>query len=243
VLGPDFSKDQDHPAQVPWLDEPTAPCTFCAEARNATLAFRPVWSVMSHPNVTFRPAQAKDALHLACLFDLASRGLAAWCWSQIAEPGQSLIEVGRRRIAENADHVSHFSSWIVAEIDASIAGAVLGYRIPDPYDPGDMTGITELHRPVLELEAIAAGTWFIMAIGVFAEFRGRGLGKQLLERSIEKAMSIGATSASIMVESANVDAYRLYLRFGFVDWDRRPYHPFPGSRDSGEWILLRRPLL
>jgi ribosomal protein S18 acetylase RimI-like enzyme len=107
-------------------------------------------------------------------------------------------------------------------------------------DAGDMTGITEFHRPILELEAIAAGTWFIMAIGVFAEFRGRGLGKQLLERSIEKATASGATIASIMVESVNVDAYRLYRRFGFIDWERRPYHPFPGSRDSGEWILLRR---
>ena len=48
------------------------------------------------------------------------------------------------------------------------------------------------------------------------------LGKQLLERSIEKASASGATVASIMVESVNVDAYHLYRRFGFVDWERRP---------------------
>jgi ribosomal protein S18 acetylase RimI-like enzyme len=206
-------------------------------------AFQPVWCVMPDPNVTFRPAQAKDALHLACLYDAASRGLAAWSWNQIAEPGQSLIEVGRHRIAGNPDHVSHFSSWIVAETDGSVAGAILGFRIPDPYDAGDMTGITEIHRPILELEAIAAGTWFIMAISVFAEFRGRGIGKQLLEHTIEKAQASGATNASILVESVNADAYRLYRRLGFVDWVRRPYYAFPGSRDSGEWILLRRSML
>jgi ribosomal protein S18 acetylase RimI-like enzyme len=198
---------------------------------------------MPDSTATFRPAQAKDALHLACLYDAASRGLAAWTWTQIAEPGQSLIEVGRHRIAGRPDHVSHFSSWVIAEIDGSIAGAILAYRIPDPYNAGDMTGITEVHRPILELEAIAAGTWFIMAICVFAEFRGRGIGKQLLERSIGKAKVSGATSVSIMVESANVDAYRLYRQLGFVDWERRPYHPFPGSRDSGEWILLRKAVL
>jgi hypothetical protein len=120
-------------AQASWLDEPSVPCTGCTEDRPA-LAFQRVWSVMLDLNVTFRPAQAKDALHLASLYDLASRGLAAWSWNQMAEPGQSLIEVGRHRIAENSDHVSHFSSWIVAEIDGSIAGAILGYRIPDPYD-------------------------------------------------------------------------------------------------------------
>lgn len=81
-------------------------------------------------HVTFRPAQVKDALHLAYLYDAASRGLAAWTWSQIAEPGQSLIEVGRYRIAENSSHVSHFSSWVVAEVDGSVAGAFLGFASP-----------------------------------------------------------------------------------------------------------------
>lgn len=106
-----------------------------------------------------------------------------------------------------------------------------------------MTGLSEIHRPMLELEAIAAGTWFILAIGVFAEFCGRGVGKQLLEHSIGKGKVSGATNVSIMVEDVNIDAYRLYRQLGFVEWERRPYHPFPGSRGSGEWVLLRRSML
>jgi ribosomal protein S18 acetylase RimI-like enzyme len=197
---------------------------------------------MQVPNATIRPARPQDSLWLACLYDTASRGLAAWSWSQLVEPGQSLIEFGRNRIASNADHVSYYAYWSVAEIEGTVAGAVLSYRVPDPYDPGDMTGLTDFHRPMIELEAIAAGAWFIMAIGVFAEYRGIGLGKFMLQHSIDKAKAAGFDTAAIMVESANEGACRLYRRFGFEDWARRAYIPFPGSRDRGEWILLRMPI-
>ena len=45
---------------------------------------------------------------------------------------------------------------------------------------------------------------------------------------------------SIIVEDANHDAHRLYLRYGFEQWQRRPYRPFPGSEDQGDWVLLRK---
>ena len=43
---------------------------------------------------------------------------------------------------------------------------------------------------------------------------------------------------SIIVEDANAGALRLYLRHGFAEWARRPYVPFPGSMDKGDWVLL-----
>jgi hypothetical protein len=42
---------------------------------------------------------------------------------------------------------------------------------------------------------------------------------------------------SVMVDAG---ALKLYLRHGFVEWARRPYVPFPGSKDEGDWILLRK---
>jgi hypothetical protein len=35
----------------------------------------------------------------------------------------------------------------------------------------------------------------------------------------------------------NEGAYRLYRRLGFREWERRPFVPFPGSDETGDWIL------
>jgi hypothetical protein len=47
---------------------------------------------------------------------------------------------------------------------------------------------------------------------------------------------------SIIMEDANVGALRLYLRHGFAERARRPYVPFPGSMDEGDWVLLGKEL-
>ena len=51
----------------------------------------------------------------------------------------------------------------------------------NPYDPGDVSELPDVYAPLLELEALAAGSWFLMAIAVYPEFRRRGFGSALLE--------------------------------------------------------------
>jgi ribosomal protein S18 acetylase RimI-like enzyme len=60
----------------------------------------------------------------------------------------------------------------------------------------------------------------------------------MLKKAESIARDSGANRMSLMVESANRDAHRLYERFGFTDWARRPFIPFPGSSDTGDWILM-----
>jgi ribosomal protein S18 acetylase RimI-like enzyme len=188
----------------------------------------------------YRTAKAYEAPHLAILLDSASRGLAVWLWGTLRGAGQSVLEVGRERIRTKAAFPSHFGNWTVAEIDGEIAGAFLGYTIPNPYEPGDISDLPELYRPTLELEAIAAGTWYLMVIAVFPEYRGKGLGTAMLHKAQDLARAAGAKRMSIMVESANAGAVKLYLRFGFREWARRPYIAFPGSMDDGDWVLLKK---
>ncbi len=195
---------------------------------------------MSLPEPTFRPARASDAPDLVILIDSASRGLVSWLWRTLREPGQSILEVGRHRIRTKADSPSHYANWTVAEIEGEVAGALTGHQIPEPYDPGDVSNLPAEFGPYLELEAIAAGTWYLMVVSVFPEYRGRGLGTALLAKAEELARITGASRMSLMVESANAGALKLYLRSGFIEWARRPYIPFPGSADEGDWILLRK---
>jgi ribosomal protein S18 acetylase RimI-like enzyme len=191
-------------------------------------------------NLRFRQAQESDALDLACLIDSASRGLALWLWSTLREPGQSTIEVGRHRIRTQSASPMYYGAFTVAEIDGALAGALSGRLIPIPYERGDSAGLPDLFAPLLELEAVAAGSWYLNFVSVYPEFRGQGLGSALLSKAGEIARVAEASQMSLIVDEANAGALKLYLRHGFVEWTRLPYISFPGSMDEGDWILLKK---
>lgn len=191
-------------------------------------------------SVRFRRAQESDVPDLLCLIDSASRGLALWLWSTLREPGQATLEVARHRLRTQTASPLHYGGFIVAEIDGAIAGALTGRLIPIPYDRGDSADLPNVFAPLLELEAVAAGSWYITIMSVYPEFRGQGVGSALLGEAENTARHTAAPQVSLIVEEANAGALKLYLRYGFVEWTRRPFIPFPGSTDEGDWILLRK---
>ena len=191
-------------------------------------------------HVRFRQARESDAVDLACLIDSASRGLALWLWSTLRAPGQSTIEVGRHRIRTLTASPLHYAAFTAAEIDGAIAGALTGRLIPSPHERGDSADLPDVFAPLLELEAVAAGSWYLNVLAVYPEFRGQGLGSVLLGKAEEIARLAHAPQISLIVEEANPGALKLYLQHGFGEWARRLYIPFPGSMDEGDWILLRK---
>lgn len=191
---------------------------------------------------TFRPATQDDSSHLAILLDAASRRLVSWLWSRMAAPGQSWFEVGRERIRTNKSGDSHYSNWQIAEADGRILGGLNTYKIADPYDAGDLSGVPEVLHSIIELEALAAGAHFIQVASVFPEFRGKGVGAALLAKAEAIARAAGSTRLALLVESFNDGALRLYLRSGFVVQARRPLKPTPLSDESGDFILLVKEL-
>jgi ribosomal protein S18 acetylase RimI-like enzyme len=191
-------------------------------------------------NIRFRQAQESDALDLVCLIDSASRGLALWLWSTRREPGQATIEVARDRIRTQTASPIYFRAFTIAEIDGVTAGALTGRLIPIPYERGDKADLPDAFAPVLELEAVAAGSWYLNVISVYPEFRGRGLGAALLRKAENIARLAAATQISLIVQESNVGALRFYLRYGFGEWARRRYVPFPGSMAEGDWLLLKK---
>src|SRR5205823_394957 len=136
-------------------------------------------TLMAEP--TFRKGTAEDALHLAALLDIASRGLANWFWSTKAESGQSPIEVGRRRVLEETALPSHYRNWIVGTTKGQAIGGFAGYVASDHTPCAEH--LPTPYAPILELEAGAVGTWYMMALAVFPEYRNRGLGSAMLEKA------------------------------------------------------------
>ena len=184
-----------------------------------------------------RPATKRDALHMAALADIAGHGMPAWVWSQSRETGQSVVEVGRARAMREQGGFSYRNAHML-EAEGEIAGMLLGYRQPGRMETGDTSDMHEVFRALTALECEAPGSWYVNILGVFPEYRGRGFGAQLLRQAEALAQAAGVSQMSLIVESENERARRLYERTGYREKARRPYVQFPGSTHQGDWVLM-----
>ncbi|CAN1489431.1 WecD Histone acetyltransferase HPA2 and related acetyltransferases [Paracoccaceae bacterium] len=196
----------------------------------------------STKDLTFRAGQPGDASDLAILWDAASRGHAAWIWGTLAGPGQSWLEVGRNRVLNGTDAPHYHAKWHVAEAEGRIIGALFGFSIPDPYVQIDLETIHASFHPMIEMEMVAKGCWLVQAVALFPEARGKGYGEALMNRACQAARDAGHRRIVLQVESPNTGAISLYHKCGFDEWERRPFVPFPGSDDEGDWILMAKDL-
>jgi ribosomal protein S18 acetylase RimI-like enzyme len=190
---------------------------------------------------TFRPAAKADASALAVLVDIAGEGLPAYLWSTLKAPGQSILEVGRERAAREEGGFSYRNA-VVAEVGGEVAACLVGYRLDDPYDLGNLAGIPELVRPLVLLEAKARGSWYVNVLATFPEFRRQGIGLELLGIAEQKARAAGAGAMSVIVAGENEPAARLYARAGYRAVAREPIFAFPGCRHGGDWVLMVKAL-
>jgi ribosomal protein S18 acetylase RimI-like enzyme len=55
-----------------------------------------------------------------------------------------------------------------------------------------------------------------LGMGILPEYRGRGVGRRLLETCISKAWSKGITRIELEVRADNTRAIKLYEKFGFI---------------------------
>ncbi|MEM7192922.1 MAG: GNAT family N-acetyltransferase, partial [Pseudomonadota bacterium] len=123
-----------------------------------------------------------------------------------------------------------------------IAACLIGYPLPDPYDLSDLAEMPEPFRPLVRLEAQAPGTWYVNVIATFAEFRGQGLGTQLLTIANVRAKEADAKATSIIVGSWNERAARLYRHAGYEAKASEHAILPPEFGREGDWVLMTRSL-
>ena len=63
-----------------------------------------------------------------------------------------------------------------------------------------------------------------------------------MDKAADLARAANARQMSLIVETFNPDAKRLYDRYGFGDWDHRRFIAFPGCADEGDLILMVKDL-
>ena len=195
---------------------------------------------MPNPPIVFRKADERDCSDLAILTDAATRRLGSFMWAASATIGQSSFEIGRSLIRTQSDHFAHYANWQVAELHGSTAGGLNCCLLPEVVGDTYLADSPEVVRTLNELKVVAGGTWYVTAAAVFPEYRNLGIGEALLSKAEALAREREIEALTLMVGSFNEGARRLYRRFGFEEWERRVFTPFPGSDREGSWVLMRK---
>lgn len=189
--------------------------------------------------ITVRPAQRSDASEIALLTNIAVHGGLSqrWAADEAAKDTYDPVEIGRlAALAEEAPFTWRDAS--IAEHDGEVVGMLMGYREPDAAEPlpGDLEPFL---LPIYQLEAEAAGYWYVAMLGVHFKWRGKGIGSSLLDVAETKAAETGARGLALISEDVNTGAVRLYERRGFRVRAKRKMVRFPGGGPKGEdWLLM-----
>ena len=165
--------------------------------------------------LSFRKARQDDSTDLTLCMDAAARGLSAWGWSNFSNKGQSAFEFGRERIRTDESSKLYFKNWVVCELNNSLLGAFLGFRVDDPYPEINFDNSPKYFYPIIELERCASGSWLLQAISILPEFRGKGYAIHILREVEADAKQSGVKQIALQVESENEVAFGFYQRNGY----------------------------
>ena len=186
--------------------------------------------------ISNRAAQPGDGPHLLEFMIMAGEGLPELSWAEMAEPGETIYDVGLRRATRDEGSFSWRNATIF-EADGRVVGGMVGYQLDDaPAEIGPE--FSPEFVPLQELENIAPGSWYVNILGVYEDARGKGVGTAMLAHAQKLARQGGAHGTSIIAFSSNPGAMRLYLREGYVETARRPM-AIPGwAHDGCDAVLL-----
>lgn len=185
---------------------------------------------------TVRHAGKEDAAAIARLFLISSDGLAAYIWSRLAAPGETLAAVGARRYARTGTAFS-FENCLLATVDGAVAG--MAHAFPMPARAADEVEDDPVLAPYAALED--AGSLYLSGLAVDEKQRGRGIGSVLMDHVEGLAIAKGCPRVSLICFEQNEGAMRFYLRRGYREVARRPLVPHPTLRyAAGDAVLLVR---
>lgn len=151
-------------------------------------------------------------------------------------------------------HWSHYSTFLIAEVNGQPAAALCGYREAELGGPTLRLAGAEANQPVGRNEDEAAagfarassilnvlpehaeGAWIVENVATRADFRGHGLCERLVEEILERGRGRGATVSDISVFIGNDGAQRAYEKCGFQvvgekrDLEFENVYKTPGTR-------------
>lgn len=186
-----------------------------------------------------RRAKVEDAPKLAELMNLAGEGIPAHLWQQMAKPDEEVMAFGARRVARTDGGFSYANAYVAAS-GKDIAGMLLGYKLPDPYELPSMEDVPAVVRPLLELESLVPGSWYVNAVATDFAYRGQRIGRRLMDLAEQLPAQSSADVVSLIVAEENAPAMGLYRKLGYQIRERRQIVQYPECSHTGCWILMSK---
>lgn len=187
-----------------------------------------------------RKAKASDAAHLVRFINMAADDLPLHLLRKTVGPEGDPWALGQERASRETGNFSYRNAWL-AEIDGEVGACLLGYATdaePGPIDPDTPPILV----PLLELEALAPGSWYLNVLATYEAFRGKGLGSALLAHAEAVAVAAGHDTISLIAAETHQDALRLYTTKGYREVARRLVVKDDWDVDASEWILFTKTL-
>lgn len=179
-----------------------------------------------------RPARRGDCAAIAQLYSIASDGVADYIWTQLAESGEDIFEVGRKRYEREGTAFSYQNCTIV-EKNGEVVGMLVAF--PMFSDPSEQETDPVL-APYSKLEE--DNSYYICGVALFPAYRGLGLGHQLMALAEQQARDRGFEKLSLIVFEENSGAKRLYKKLGYHEVGREAVYPHPLIHFKGDAILM-----
>ncbi len=222
----------------PWLSIVHERLPGLAEEFGQLLGLRE--TKMSNRNThSIAAATVGEAEARAKLIDIAGEGIPSWLWNQSVTAEQSPLDVGTERARRETGGFC-YKNAVVLRAGHDVAGMMLGYpieRAPED-DPDDLPAPV---APFVALEKHSVGSWYINALAVFPEYRGKGMGSLLLRQAENRAKQTSFRELSIQVYAQNFGAVRLYERHGFKTVLDEPVREHPCQPYyTGDVLLLKK---
>ncbi len=188
------------------------------------------------PNL--RPAERREAAEIAILVDISSHGFASWLWHGAVLDGRTETAMEHGWQYMRADGTEGWQSTIVAEWNGEIAGLSIGFTVDESLN--DQSAQHPVLDQLIAMQRRIIGNRFIDSVGVYREFRGKGIGRALVANEIDLARRNGNPAISLITESHNDVALSLYGAHGFKEIERLEAIERIGQDKRHDWVLLTR---
>jgi ribosomal protein S18 acetylase RimI-like enzyme len=187
-----------------------------------------------NPNfiINYRPAIKADARRIAELYSVAADGISDYIWSKLAEPGQSIMDIGQQRF-ERKNTAFSFENSIVAQIENDIAAGLLAFEMQEDADYVEEDPVL---KPYWLLEE--ANSLYIAGITVDDRWRKLGIAKTLMLMAEDKCRQLSLSKLSLIVFEENTIAHDLYLRLGYKEVMRKAIVPHSMVHCEGDALLM-----
>ncbi len=144
----------------------------------------------------------------------------------------SITKISRSDVQETKELIKEYLKWIdndlsFQQVDEELAGFPKKYEEPDgsffiAKDGKNVIGC-------IGLKKIQSGICEMKRLFVKDEYKGRGLGKELIKTLIEEAKKKGYSKMRLDTLSKMKSAQRLYKEFGFYEIEQYVVNPIEGA--------------